>query len=418
MESKKLKRPVMDGRRFRPKLHRSLSSVDDKKPTRYPIASILVVGLLAMTDFLAISVGDPLFCISLVLTLTSKARPVICSTGRTCDLYTASNIAMAGCCSGSDTQNCGWAKSCVNYDAYTKKSCDANCETDPFIWKCSDSATPYCVTWTYPDAGVADYACATINSPILTVLQTAEDDTSVYWKTLATLSGNDVTGWDEQASSDFSDTLSDFTPAATNTDASEPTTSVSSTSNGNTQTSRPAKKSTPIGVIVGAVVGGLVVLFLIGAALIFFCVKRRKSKALANNQSIIAAQQANRPESEFKPPVQQQYAPPVGVQSPPPQNGYFAGQDQKINYQHQVQDQGPVSPVLSNPSTPAPAYVQPYYAAPNAPPAPPEGAVQYPAREPTPGTYEVDTITSNQTPQAPQARPVQQSNVFEMGSGK
>ena len=326
---------------------------------------------------------------------------------------------MAGCCSAGDTQNCGWAKSCVPYDAYTKKSCDSDCILDPFVWKCSKSATPYCITWTYPGVGVADYACGTINSGVLTVLQTAEDEVSYYWKTLSTLSGNAVTGWGDSSSvvkvtTESSDIISDPSSA----DGSDATDS---------PTPRPQeKKSTPVGAIVGGVVGGLAALFLIGAAIIFFCVKQRKKKQLANNQNIIAAQQTHQPppQSEFKPPMQQQYAPPAGVHSPPPQNGYFAApaQDQKIGYQ--VQEQSLQSPVISSPSSPAPAYVQPYYGgSPNAPPIPHEEAAQYPppAREATPGTYEVDAISSHLTSPASQethARPVQPSNVYEMGGGR
>lgn len=324
---------------------------------------------------------------------------------------------MAGCCSGSDSQNCGWAKSCVNYDAYTKKSCDADCETNPFIWKCSNSATPYCVTWTYPDVGVADYACATFNSGVLTVLQTAEDDISVYWKTLSTLSGNAVTGFDEtvsssverDATSDSSGLFQDVT--TTDTFGSEATDEAS------IPKPKTTKKSTPVGVIVGAVIGGLVVLLLIGAAIIFFCVRQRKKKQLAKNQNMMAAQQANQaPQSECKPPVQQQYAPSPAVIQSPPHNGYFAANDQKHNYQPQVQEQVLQSPVISHPSTPAPAYVQPYYAgAAHAPPMPTEGATQYPAHQVTPGMHEVG---SQQASQVSHASPTQQPNVFEMSSAK
>ncbi|KAF1979616.1 hypothetical protein BU23DRAFT_548827 [Bimuria novae-zelandiae CBS 107.79] len=344
------------------------------------------------------------------------STPVICSTGRTCALYTASNIGMAGCCSGGDTQNCGWGKSCVNYDAYTKKSCDTDCELNPFIWKCSKAATPYCVTWTYPDAGVADYACATYNSGILTVLQTATDETSVYWKTLETFSGDAVTGWDDTATSETSDLFPESTPTTTDKGPSETPGLVTPTPSPRP----PKKKSTPIGAIVGGVVGGLAVLALLAGVLIFVCLKNRKSKQLAANQPLMTTQHQQQepppPAAEYKPPMQQQtYAsPPAGVHSgAPPQNGYFSGaQDQKINYQ--VQEQGMQSPVLSSPSTPAPPYVQPYYTAPNAqvPPIPSEGAVQYPAREPAEGTYEVDAITAHQ---GSQGRASQPGNVYEMG---
>ncbi|KAL1595305.1 hypothetical protein SLS60_009995 [Paraconiothyrium brasiliense] len=258
---------------------------------------------------------------------------------------------------------------------------------------------------------VADYGCATSPLGVLTVEQFASDTESVYTITLPTLFGTDVTGWDSQTSSVDSGTMTAFsTTDPSDPEATDPA-SGSNGSNGNTTKPKPKtkKKSTPVGAIAGGVVGGLVVLFLIGAAIIFFCVKKRKAKQLANNQNIIAAQQAQSHQSELKPPVQ---SPPMPMQSPPPQGaGYFTPQDHKTNYQPQGQghEQGPQSPVLSNPPTPAPPYIQPYYAAPNAPPLPAEGAAQYPARE---GTYEVDAITSSQT------RPVHQPNTFEMGPGK
>ncbi|KAJ4303463.1 hypothetical protein N0V90_002358 [Kalmusia sp. IMI 367209] len=313
---------------------------------------------------------------------------------------------MAGCCD-EDTQNCGWAKSCVNYDAYTKKSY---------------SASQYCVTWTYPSDGVADYGCASYNSGVETIYQFASDLSYSFTTsmTLPTLTGDAVTGWDGESSSaggdvtsDFSDIFSDIFTSTESDEAGA--TDVSSGGSGGTTThaKKTKKKSVSVGVIAGAVVGGLVVLFLIGAAIIFCCVKKRKAKQLADNQHAIAAAQANRPQSQVPPqqPPMQQHVPAMPVQSPQQQqNGYFAPQDQKINYQAQTQDYGVHSPV-SSPSTPAPAYVQPYYAAPNAPPVPTQESTPYPAREPTPGTYEVDAITASQ------GRPGQ-SHVYEMGSGK
>ncbi|KAJ4347324.1 uncharacterized protein N0V89_011265 [Didymosphaeria variabile] len=274
------------------------------------------------------------------------------------------------------------------------------------------SETPYCVTWTYTSDQVADYGCATSPLGVLTVEQFASDTESIYSITLPTLSGLAVTGWDSETSSVDSDVTTDFSSTSIDPSDPEATTPVpgSNGSNDNTPKPKTTKKSTPVGVIAGAVVGGLVVLFLIGAAIIFFCVKRRKAKQLANNQTIIAAQQAQPHQSEYKPVVQ---SPPMPMQSPPPQGtGYFTPQDQKTNYQplNQVHNQGPQSPVLSNPPTPAPPYMHPYYAAPNAPPLPAEGSAQYPAaRE---GTYEVDAITASH------ARPAQQPNTFEMGTGK
>jgi len=341
-------------------------------------------------------------------------------------LYTASSIGMAGCCDG-DTQSCGWAKSCVNYDAYTKKSCDSACMRDKFIRKCTDSATPYCVTWTYPSDGVADYGCADYNSGVETVLQAATDtnldSTSM---TLSTLSQSAVTGWDDEASStEASSTetsnIFDFTTDSTEEPQPTETDTVGGSGAGvgsGGTTSKPKttkKKKISVGTIAGAVIGALALLIIAGALIIFFCVKKKKEKQLAANQQAIYAAQAN---NQQQPPMQQSFAPPAPVQSPQPaQNGYFAPQDQKVNLQTQVHEYGVQSPI-SNPSTPAPAYVQPYYATPNAPPMPPQSPAPLIAREPTPGTHEADSI--GVSPLQPQQHPVPpiQPHVFEMGSGK
>lgn len=306
---------------------------------------------------------------------------------------------MAGCCDSSDTQNCNWVNSCVNYDAWTKKSCDAACQSNTFVRKCTNVASPYCVTWTYPSDGVADYGCADYNSGVVTVEQESTNliVESSYWITLPTLSGDAVTGWDGEVSSSYDIPQSSDPSGPDATDVPFGTSS--------NPKPKPAKKKTSVGLIAGAAAGGLVVLGLLGAAIIFFCVKRRKAKQLANNQAIIAAQQAQsqppppqtQTHQEYKPPLQS--APPV--QSPQLQQpGYFAPQpqDQKVNYHPQVtvQEQGLQSPAVSSPPTPAPPYIQPYYAAPNAgmPPLPE-------------GRHEVDGIATAQRP-----------GTFELGSHK
>jgi hypothetical protein len=338
-------------------------------------------------------------------------------------LYTASSgPGMAGCCDSFDTQECAWANSCVDYDSFTSGGCGSDCLLNTFVRKCTDSALPYCVTMTYPSDGVADYGCLDTSMPVVTILQTVSDDLTVS-VSLPTVSGNAVTGTDGETSSttdttsDISDIFSDLL-TSTATDSTETTALPSagtSPSSGGSSSSRKSGKKVSVALIAGAVVGALVLLFVIGAAVIFFCVKKKKSKQLAANQQAIAAAQANRPQSVY-PPQQSQMQQPLAPMPPPAQtpqsyqNGYFAPlgqQDQKYNPQPQTQDHGLQTPV-SNPPTPAPAYVQPYYAA---PPMPTQSPAPYPSREPTPGTHEVDAITVPR----PQAG---QGPVFEMGAGK
>ncbi|KAF2796575.1 hypothetical protein K505DRAFT_415632 [Melanomma pulvis-pyrius CBS 109.77] len=347
-----------------------------------------------------------------------------CNIGRTCMLYTSSTVGMAGCCDGSDTQVCGWAESCIDYESYSAGGCNGNCELNDFIRKCSNIASPYCVTWTYPSDGVADYGCASDSfSTIQTVLQSASDTANSLTTSMSlpTLSGNAVTGIDGSSTDTDTDTAfatettdGGIFGTATETDSFFAVPTIAPVSGGGSKKKATAKKVS-ISLIIGIVVGVLFLLFIIAALVIFLCVKKKKQRQLAANQQAIAAAQASRPQSQYPQQMQQQQQPPMPHQTPQPQyDGYFkpAGQQpppqspytnpsepHKFNPQTQVHEYP-----VSNPPTPAPPYVQPYYAAgPNAPPMP--------MREPTPGTHEVDAIS---VPQAPG----QQGPVYEMGQGR
>lgn len=327
-------------------------------------------------------------------------------------LYTASGVGMAGCCDGSDTQDCGWVNSCVDYDAYTAGGCDSDCELNTFVRKCSNSLYPYCHTWTYPGDNVLDYGCTDLDYPVETVLQTASDTLSDTTSiSLPTVDGDAVTGWDGSSATGGS--------VFTTTDSDGSSFETSFPSSGGSSSSGGRKKKVSVAVIAGAVVGALILLFVIGAVIIFLCVKKKKAKQLAANQQAVAAAQASRPQSQYPPQqpqmMQQQMAPPMPPQTPQPQynaGGYFAPQGQQ-DQKPQVHEYGLQSPI-SNPPTPAPAYVQPYYAAPNAPPMPSQSPAPYQAREPTPGAHEVDAISAVRPP------PGQGQNgpVYEIGHGR
>ncbi|KAF2876613.1 hypothetical protein BDV95DRAFT_602587 [Massariosphaeria phaeospora] len=355
-----------------------------------------------------------------------------CMSGGACKLYTAGSFGMAGCCDGSDTQNCGWVNTCLDYDSYTAR-CDSECELNTFVRKCSNVASPYCVTWTYPSDGVADYGCASYSSAMETVLPYGGDlsDSSLSGVSLQTLSGDAVTGWGESSSAESSDILATVTDSevadtATESDVSSSYTTTIPSAGGPSR--KKDKKKVSVAMIVGIVIGALVLLFVLGAAIIFFCVKKKKERQLAANQQTIAAAQANRPQSQYPPQMEQQplmHQPPVpNMQQPlapaPQHDGYFAPavatDPHKINPQTQVNGYQAQSPI-SNPPTPAPPYVQPYYAAPNAPPMPTQTPVQYPARQPTPGTYEVDAMSVPHTP-ASHGQTAHTEQLYELAPGK
>ena len=320
-------------------------------------------------------------------------------------IYTSSNVGMVGCCDPLlDKQNCGWVTSCVDYSEY-QSDCGSNCMVNSFIRKCSNALSPYCVSWTYPGAGAKDYGCAsTSDSFFQTVLQSATDTffSSESSISLTTLSGSAVTGWDEEDGGGGS------------------TYPTSNPSNGSS--SRKKKKGVKLGLgaIIGIVVVGLFILFVIVAGIIFCMMKKKKARQLAANQQIMETQQQTRPQSQYafappNPQLQQQVPPPPMPTVPPtPQpglaNDYFgkggAGSPQVVQVAdpHKV----PMTPAqeymqspISNPPTPAPAYVAPYYA--NAAQLPP-----MPSQSPGPmnGAVELQTYAGRR------------EDVHEIGSGR
>ncbi|KAF2108317.1 hypothetical protein BDV96DRAFT_587584 [Lophiotrema nucula] len=346
---------------------------------------------------------------------------ITCNGDRSCVLYTTASggttAGMAGCCSAGDTQDCGWAYSCIDYSLYSAGGCDSSCEADDFVRKCTATDAPYCTTWLYASDSVFDYGCGTdAFDTIQTIYPTGIDGSSTSSLTLETISDDAIVFSD--ASSEFSDLSSDFTGFASATDTgifSDFTTDTLETATdsdpqqtqlptvggaGKTKTKK-GKKKVSIGLIIGVVIGVLVLLGVIAAVLIILCVKQKKKKQLAANQVAIANAQAMRPQSSVNPaaqPQMQQAPPPVPQQHNPGAEGYFNqqqayGNDQKINPQTQVHEHGVQTPI-SNPTTPAPPYAQPYYAtSPVVPPMPTPSPAPYPAREPTPGTHEVDAIS-------------------------
>lgn len=367
-------------------------------------------------------------------------------------LYKSLGVGMAGCCDGSDTQNCGWSNRCVDYKAFAAGSCGSNCMSNNFIWKCTNALQPYCVTWTYPSDGIADYGCASTSSnTIYTVLQRGTDSVGDTTKmTLPTVSGDAVTGY------------------ATGTDSDPQQTTVYSgggsgsggSSSGN---SRRTKKKIAIGLIVGIVIVALFVIFVVIIGVVFFLKKKKKQQQVSANAQVVAAAQATRPQSMFPPPqgppMQMQqpvqggfipppnqqhggFVPPMSPQSPQPTlNGYFPppGHHEQKYDPHMSVHEYAATPI-SNPPTPAPAYSQPLGGS-AAPPMPQKPNVQAYYSAPADGAHEVDAIGVSRPPpqgyvppvapyQSPVAgahevdassaphAPQQSGPVYEMGQGR
>ncbi|KAH7081624.1 hypothetical protein BKA63DRAFT_562159 [Paraphoma chrysanthemicola] len=349
---------------------------------------------------------------------------VACSVGRTCMLYKSASYGMAGCCAGRNTQDCAWAYSCIGSSRYAAGSCGTSCMLDTFVRKCTNALAPYCVTWTYPGDGIADYGCdstsaLTVHTVRMSATDTAGDTTST---SLPTVAAGAV-----------------IIPTAGSTGTG------SGSGTGSSTVSRKKVKKLAIGTIIGIVVAVLFLLFFVAIGVFMFIKKKKKNQQIANNAQIVANAQANRPQSQYIPPPPQQmqqpgaggFAPPMPAQSPQPVNGYFAAPAQpEQKYGHTSVHEYALTPI-SNPPTPAPAYNQ-QYGSPVVPPmpqqqyqAPANGAFEVPANvgvsrpppqqvvspvqqysSPVVGAHEVDAIS---VPQAPGQQP---GPVYEMGQGK
>jgi hypothetical protein len=186
---------------------------------------------------------------------------------------------------------------------------------------------------------------------------------------------------------------------------------------GSGSSSRKTGKKIAIGLIVGVVIAGLFVLFFIIIAVCFVLKKKKKQRQLAENAQAVAAMQANRPQSQFPPP---QYQQQMQMQQPsaiPPQqsphpttSGYFQPSvplEQKTNAQASVHEYA-ASPI-SNPPTPAPAYIQPQYSVPAMPSNQTPAMNQHHNSGNTP--HEVDAISVPRPP-------VHGEPVYEIGQGR
>lgn len=302
-------------------------------------------------------------------------------------LYTSAPFGMAGCCEGADVQNCDWASSCIDANAYSSGGCGTGCLLNSFIRKCTAATAPYCVTWSYAEDRIYDYGCAVnSDSSVSTIFQAATDAFGATTSmTLPTIAAN-----------------------AINTDVSSSST-----------TYNTARKLA-IGVIVGIVIVALFVLFCIAIAILFCIKKKKKQRQIAASAQAMAAVHATRPQSQYPPPTQQQqqqqasiqtnvqqpssFHPPSGPQSPVPiTNSHFAQgmHEDKPNVHTSVHEYA-MTPI-SSPSTPAPVYSQPHGVP---PPIPMVSQYQAP-----PEAHEVDAAS---VPHAPN----QVGSVHEIGHGK
>lgn len=331
-------------------------------------------------------------------------------------LYTAGTVGMAGCCTAFDFQDCYWANTCMDYNTLMSGGCGSACMMNTFIRKCSNTLSPYCVSWTYPSDNVQDYGCGT--DPVSTFETVLKDITDSYDSFTTSLflpyvADSLVTGWESTAAASTTAIGKSRTIATVSDSSSTPSaTAASSGSSGFHVT---------IGLIVGIAAAVLIIIVVIAGLVIFCCMRRRQKKQQVANAAALAVAAASRPQSQHysnQPMQQQPMAPPPmpaqQPQQPQQQPGYeYFNQPDETKINSQIHAYAIPSPI-SNPPTPAPAYQTPfpvpnaaYVPSPTASLAPDHGI-----RPPTAGAVEVAAISVPHTPGGGQGP------VFEMGPGK
>ncbi|KAF4439081.1 hypothetical protein FACUT_4435 [Fusarium acutatum] len=278
---------------------------------------------------------------------------VTCDNGSPCSWAAVSRSGLVGC--GSDIYIL-----CVESSiAVNPSSCDDVCQSNTFYLKCTDSDRPFCRTYNFP-SGVDDYRCAS------TPVEKAQSVEFTY---------------DGQKNANFktttlSDGITSPSPTASNTDSgssgqpSETETQTETTTTSDVPEPTKKSKSTPVGAIVGGVVGGIALIGLIGLGAVCL-LRRRKSKpepAPAPAQPVMTQQQAPPPAPMNQNPYPQQqpqhYQPAA---QPYPDHSMAASpapSDARISTMSgPMSSVGPASPMGWNqqPSpppfhTPAPAY--------------------------------------------------------------
>lgn len=211
-----------------------------------------------------------------------------CGSDFSCVFHTpdATYPGMAGCCSGT---YCAFETTCVNYTQYIATP-DLWNSAGAFTMFCSDSEAPACVTWTYPDQTITDFGCgvteyiskvytsATPGSITASVeviesvwLSTVDDDfLSTYEASWSSVSG----ATSAQAATVGHVTSAAAAHAATHTTSKHPT----ATAGSSHSSSSSSSTSTSTGAIAGGVVGGVVGAAAVGAAAMFYFMRRRNAK--------------------------------------------------------------------------------------------------------------------------------------------
>jgi len=233
-----------------------------------------------------------------------------------CVMYTASSTSSGNvaCC---NDRNCNLRVTCINYEEfYSSSACNDACRVDGFTVKCIDSDMPYCNTISFSD-NIYDYWCNNVE------INTAQEAFTTYdgqedheFRTIpvSELRTTLTTTDDEETSNAPGPTVSSVpTSETTATDGSEET--GNSDNNNDDNSNDDGGSDTPVGAIVGGVVGGVGAIGIAGLAFWFF-LRRKKNKNAGDGGNQASPGTA--------------YA-PVDQGGAPPQGQYDMSQQQQFN---------------------------------------------------------------------------------------
>ncbi|KAL2847004.1 hypothetical protein BJX68DRAFT_119600 [Aspergillus pseudodeflectus] len=241
-----------------------------------------------------------------------------CLNNNACVFYAPDSEfpGMVGCCpQTSATEECIIFSTCIDIDDILATSDLLAQTTDSMALFCTYDENRYCHTRTWPSLNAADFECTSTSSRWIETMYTygtVTDEEDVEDQTTETLSFSWISSSDLPTARSADAT----TTTETETETDTPTTS---TSGGSTpspvdeetpiETEDPDKgSSTPVGAIVGGVVGGVGGLALVAGAL--FLYRRHKKKSAVVDTPVIPP-----PETKQQPGIstKEMFAPPQGA---------------------------------------------------------------------------------------------------------
>ncbi|GKT49958.1 uncharacterized protein ColSpa_10139 [Colletotrichum spaethianum] len=210
-----------------------------------------------------------------------------CGNSATCIFFTASqnNPGRVACC---DTEDCGARRTCYDAEQVSTSSlCDGGCLVDRFTLKCTNTVRPYCNTISFAD-NIFDYWCNTVDNSTPQAASTTYAGQSARNFSPLALTGGTTSTTSIRSVGSTSTTTTTTDPVTPDPDPPSPV---------------PEKSSTPIGAIVGGVVGGLALIALVALG-IWFLIRKKKQTPKGQNPAM------SQPQMNYAQPPQQGSPPP------------------------------------------------------------------------------------------------------------